>query len=57
MTGVPQGSILGPLPFDIFLNGIFLFISKCQLCNYADDNTINQEKICGKLKTICKWIS
>ena len=40
MTGVPQGSILGPLPFDIFLNGIFLFISKCQLCNYADDNTL-----------------
>ena len=40
MTGVPQGSILGPLPFDIFLSGIFLFISKCQLSNYADDNTL-----------------
>ena len=40
ITGVPQGSILGPLLFNIFLNDIFMFISKCNLCNYADDNTL-----------------
>ena len=40
ITGVSQGSILGSLLFNIFLNDIFMFISKCNLCNYADDNTL-----------------
>ena len=62
--GVPQGSILGPLLFNVFIDNLFMFTENCKICNFADDNTLYSdgmelfsilENLKHDMKTTLKW--
>jgi ribonucleases P/MRP protein subunit RPP40 len=60
ILGVPQGSVLGPLMFIIYINDVGSAIKECQY--FADDTLLSvsgnsvQEKLNRDLENLSKWL-
>ena len=64
LLGVPQGFIIGPLFFNVFLNVMLWFVEKTDIYNFADEKTIYScaksvtdviENLQSDLKIALKW--
>lgn len=65
-SGVPQGSILGPTLYLLYINSIRKLQLKGEYCVYADDTSLIYNSKCaddlerdmnGDLKTLSEWLS
>lgn len=53
---LPQGSILGPKVFNIFIKGLFYFIKQAKLNAFADDHQIYYSRRDPLEECLCKEV-